>query len=148
MPAAANLLRRAATLLPAYDQDRLDLLVDLGEALMDVGEFSEAGEVLRQAIAAGNDTGDHRLRADASLVLALVEFYADPPPDWSQRAARIASGAIPVFELMGDDAGLAKAWRVLGAVHANALRYGQAAQARGAGDRARPGGRRPPPGAA
>ena len=129
MPAAANLLRRAATLLPAYDQDRLDLLVDLGEALMDVGEFSEAGGVLRQAIAAGNDTGDHRLRADASLVLALVEFYADPPPDWSQRAARIASGAIPVFELMGDDAGLAKAWRVLGAVHATALRYGQAAQA-------------------
>ncbi|MGH3141081.1 MAG: AAA family ATPase, partial [Gaiellales bacterium] len=129
MPAAANLLRRAAALLPAYDQDRLDLLVDLGEALMDVGEFSEAGGVLRQAIAAGNDTGDHRLRADASLVLALVEFYADPPPDWSQRAARIASGAIPVFELMGDDAGLAKAWRVLGAVHANALRYGQAAQA-------------------
>ena len=51
--------------------------------------------MLRQAIAAGNEAGDHRLRADASLVLALVEFYADPPPDWSQRAARIATRRDP-----------------------------------------------------
>ena len=129
MPAAANLMRRAAALLPAFDQERLDLLPDLGEALMDVGEFAEAERVLREAIAASDEAGDHRLRADAALALALVEFYADPPPDWSQRAARIARGAIPVFELMGDEAGQAKAWRVLGAVHAMALRYGDAAGA-------------------
>ncbi len=129
MPAAANLMHRAAALLPTFDQERLDLLPDLGEALMDVGEFAEAQKVLREAIAASNEAGDHRLRADAALGLALVEFYADPPPDWSQRAERIARGAIPVFELMGDDAGLAKAWRVLGAVHATALHYGRAAEA-------------------
>jgi class 3 adenylate cyclase len=129
MPAAANLMRRAAALLPAFDQERLDLLPDLGEALMDVGEFPEADRVLREAIAAGDEAGDHRLRADASLGLTLVEFYADPAPDWSQRANRIAHSAIPVFELFNDAAGLAKAWRVLGAVHATALRYGQAAAA-------------------
>jgi hypothetical protein len=129
MPAAANLLRRAAALLPAYDRDRLDLLPDLGEALMDVGEFGEAQRILGEAIRTGDEAGDHRLRADASLVLALVEFYADPPPDWSERAARVANAAIPVFELVGDEAGLAKAWRVLGAVHATALRYGDAAGA-------------------
>ncbi|HSD03825.1 MAG TPA: AAA family ATPase [Gaiellales bacterium] len=129
MPAAANLMHRAAALLPAFDQKRLDLLPDLGEALMDVGEFAEAQRVLREAIAASDEAGDHRLRADAALGLALVEFYGDPLTDWSQRAARIARGAIPVFELMGDDAGLAKAWRVLGTVHATALRYGEAAEA-------------------
>jgi class 3 adenylate cyclase/tetratricopeptide (TPR) repeat protein len=129
MPAAANLMRRAAALLPAFDPDRLDLLPDLGEALMDVGEFAEAELVLGAAIAAGDEAGDHRLRADAALVLALVEFYSDPPPDWSQRAARIATSAIPAFELVGDEAGLAKAWRVLGAVHATALHYGEAAAA-------------------
>jgi len=131
MPAAANLMRRAAALLPAFDQERLDLLPDLGEALMDVGEFPEAERVLREAIAAGDEAGDHRLRADAALGLCLVEFYADPPPEWSQRANRIAQAAIPVFELFNDAAGLAKAWRVLGAVHATALRYGQAATAVG-----------------
>jgi len=129
MPAAANLLRRAVALLPMFDQERLDLLPDLGEALMDVGEFPEADRVLREAIAAGDEAGDHRLRADAALGLTLVEFYADPPPEWSQRANRIAHAAIPVFELFNDAAGLAKAWRVLGAVHATALRYGQAAAA-------------------
>jgi ATP/maltotriose-dependent transcriptional regulator MalT len=129
MPAAANLMRRAAALLPTFDQERLDLLPDLGEALMDVGEFADAERVLREAIAAGDESGDHRLRADAALGLMLVEFYADPPPEWSLRADRIAHAAIPVFELFNDAAGLAKAWRVLGAVHATALRYGQAASA-------------------
>jgi tetratricopeptide (TPR) repeat protein len=129
MPAAANLMRRAAALLPRFDQERLDLLPDLGEALMDVGEFAEAEEVLREAIAAGDESGDHRLRADAALGLILVEFYADPRPEWSLRADRIAHSGIPVFELFNDAAGLAKAWRVLGAVHATALRYGQAAAA-------------------
>ncbi len=147
MPAAANLLRRAAVLLPAFDQDRLDLLPDLGEALMDVGEFAEAREVLRQAIAAGNEAGDHRLRADASLVLVLVEFYAEAPPDWSQRAARVANAAIPIFELLGDDAGLAKAWRVLGRSPRDgpSLRGGR--PGRRAGDGSRPSGGRPAPGA-
>jgi class 3 adenylate cyclase/tetratricopeptide (TPR) repeat protein len=129
MPAAANLMRRAAALLPRFDPERLDLLPDLGEALMDVGEFAAADEVLREAIAAGDESGDHRLRADAALGLILVEFYADPRPEWSLRADRIAHSAIPVFELFTDAAGLAKAWRVLGAVHATALRYGQAAAA-------------------
>ena len=126
MPAAANLLRRAAALLPAYDADRLALLPDLGEALMDVGAFGAAEEVLREAVAAAEETGDQRLRADAGLVLLLVELYAIGPPDWSRRATRAAGAAIPVFELLGDHAGLAKAWRILGAVHANALRYGEA----------------------
>jgi class 3 adenylate cyclase/tetratricopeptide (TPR) repeat protein len=129
MPAAANLMRRAAALLPTFDQERLDLLPDLGEALMDVGDFADAERVLREAIAAGEESGDHRLRADAALGLMLVQFYADPPPEWSLRADRIAHAAIPVFELFNDAAGLAKAWRVLGAVHATALRYGQAASA-------------------
>src|SRR4029079_17188991 len=104
-------------------------LPDLGEALMDVGDFADAERVLREAIAAGEESGDHRLRADAGLGLMLVQFYADPPPEWSLRADRIAHAAIPVFELFNDAAGLAKAWRVLGAVHATALRYGEAASA-------------------
>ena len=39
MPAAANLLRRAAMVLPERDPSRLELIPDLGEALLEVGEF-------------------------------------------------------------------------------------------------------------
>src|SRR5207249_4321710 len=42
MAAAANLLRRAAGLLPEHDLARLELLPDLGEALTETGEFAWA----------------------------------------------------------------------------------------------------------
>ena len=45
------------------------------------------------------------------------------------RALREARRAISVFELVGDNVGLAKAWRIVGSVHATALRYGEAAAA-------------------
>ena len=38
MPASANLLRRAVQLLPRSDATRLDLLPELGEALLETGE--------------------------------------------------------------------------------------------------------------
>jgi class 3 adenylate cyclase/tetratricopeptide (TPR) repeat protein len=129
MHAAAGLLGRAADLLPSLHPDRLEMLPDLGEALMDVGEFARAEAVLREAIAAAAATGDHRLGADAGVVLLLVQFHGDADADWGGRALREARRAITVFELAGDLVGLAKAWRIIGSVHATALRYGQAANA-------------------
>ena len=76
MPAAANLLRRASALLPDFDDLRIGLLTDLGEALLDVGEFAEAERVLGDATSAADEMGDHRLAADAGLVLTLVRMYS------------------------------------------------------------------------
>ncbi|MGZ6256824.1 MAG: adenylate/guanylate cyclase domain-containing protein, partial [Candidatus Limnocylindria bacterium] len=49
MPAAANLLRRAAATRDALDPERLRILPDLAEALTELGTFDEARAVLRDA---------------------------------------------------------------------------------------------------
>jgi class 3 adenylate cyclase/tetratricopeptide (TPR) repeat protein len=128
MPAAAALLRRAVDLMPALDGDRLALLPDLAEALMDVGEFADSERVCREAMSAAETIGDHRLRAEAGLGLLLVQLHGSEDA-WGRRALREAERAIPVFDLVGDQLGLAKAWRIIGSVHATALRYGAAAEA-------------------
>jgi class 3 adenylate cyclase/tetratricopeptide (TPR) repeat protein len=128
MHAAAGLLRRAVDLMPELDPDRLGLLPDLGEALMDLGEFDQAKSVLGEAIAAAAAIGDHRLRAEATLGLLLLGLFGDDSVS-GVRAVHEAERAITVFELVGDQVGLAKAWRIIGTAHANALRYGQAAAA-------------------
>jgi len=128
MHAAAGLLGRAVDLMPEYDPDRLGLLPDLGEALMDLGEFARAEEVLVGALAAANTIGDHRLAAEANLGRLLVQLYGEEGA-WGERALGEAERARRVFELVGDNQGLAKAWRIIGSVHATALRYDQAADA-------------------
>ncbi len=128
MHAAAGLLRRAVGLMPELDADRLALLPDLGEALMDLGEFAEADRVLAGAVAAAQATGDHRLAAEAQLGRLLVQLYGEEG-EWGGRALREAERAVRIFELVGDQIGLAKAWRIIGSVHATALEYGPATAA-------------------
>ncbi len=128
MHAASGLLRRSVDLMPALDPDRLGLLPDLGEALMDVGEFAQAESVLRGAITSAAAIGDHRLRAEAGIGLLLLRLFGDDSVSGAD-AVREARRAITVFDLVGDQVGAAKAWRIIGTVHANALRYGDAAAA-------------------
>jgi predicted ATPase/class 3 adenylate cyclase len=131
MPAAANLLRRAVTLLPADDRERLELLPDLGEALMETGECAWAQMFLDEAVEEAVATGDARLEAGAVLTRLLVRHpTAEDLDSWRQEVEREARRAIDRLE--GDDsahAELAKAWRLLGFVHGTVLRYGEAAEA-------------------
>jgi tetratricopeptide (TPR) repeat protein len=128
MHAAAALLGRAADLMLEYDPERLGLLPDLGEALMDLGEFAQAEAVLAAAIVDANAVGDHRLAAEISLGRLLVQLYGEEGA-WGKRALGEAERARRVFELEGDNHGLAKAWRIISSVHATALRYDLAADA-------------------
>jgi class 3 adenylate cyclase/predicted ATPase len=131
MPAAANLLRRAAMLLPEQDPARLELLPDLGEALTEIGEFAWAVMFLDEAVEAAEATGDARLEADAVLTRLLVRHHtAEDLEAWREEVEREARRAIDRLE--GDEeahAALAKAWRLLGFVHGTVLRYGDAADA-------------------
>ena len=128
MAAAANLLERATKLLPEDDQQRLELLPDLGEALTDLGEFARAEELLTEGIATATAVGDARLRAQARLVLLLVKFFADPE-GWSEQVLEEATSSIAVFEELADHAGLAKAWRLTASVHGRACRFAEEAEA-------------------
>jgi class 3 adenylate cyclase/tetratricopeptide (TPR) repeat protein len=131
MPAAADLLGRAAELLSDESASWLELAPDLGVAWRDTGNFEQADVVLSRAIEVARAAGDRRTEAladveRAALRLAIVE---------NRRAAEVeeaAKRAIEVFTELGDDHGLARAWHLLGRV---AWMNGQAAAMEAANER-------------
>jgi tetratricopeptide (TPR) repeat protein len=127
MPAAANLLRRAVVLLPEGDPTRLELIPDLGEALMDVGEFARAEVFLEEALAESKE--DDLVRAKAELVLLLVRGHSGSAEGWSDQIVAASERAIQLFRDACDEAGLATAYRRLAWAHGTACRYGLSAEA-------------------
>ncbi len=127
--ATVNLLERASRVLPELDPNRLALLPELAEAQLDVGRFVDARKSLDEAAAGASQTADARLAADAQLIRLLLELRSGESKQWSEAAVPEIERAIAVFTKANDDAGLAKAWRLLGYVHGTACRYGEAADA-------------------
>jgi class 3 adenylate cyclase/tetratricopeptide (TPR) repeat protein len=122
--AAANLLSRTAALLPANSPERIQLLPALGAAQVVAGELNEAEAVLTEAIAAGAATGDRRVELHARLELAFLRALTDPDVS-VEELRRVAEDALPELEAMGDDLGLAKAWRRVADVHWMTSRWGE-----------------------
>lgn len=127
MPAAANLLRRAAALLPEDDPERIEMLPDLAEALMEQGEATEAVEVSDVALAAAERIADERLAARARLASLAVGFFAGTAH--AGEAVEATEATLAVFERAHDAAGLARAQRLLMVIHGTAGRYEDAAVA-------------------
>jgi len=142
MPAAANLIDRAMSVLPPEDRGRVELAVDLGETLREKGDFTRAADVLRNAIDRAAALGDVPLRTALTLVQLLMLKSTDPM-GWEERALEQTRQAIDVFAEAGDHASLARAWRLLGNVHGSVGRFEAGresveraiAEARAAGDR-------------
>jgi class 3 adenylate cyclase/tetratricopeptide (TPR) repeat protein len=120
MPAALSLLDRAVALVTEQEPARLELLRELSSALWTVGDVARAESLLNGLIEAASESG-HR----------SVEWYA-----LLDRAARhelagaaeadllaVAEAAIPVFEQLGDDLGLARAWRRIAAAQVARHRF-------------------------
>jgi class 3 adenylate cyclase/tetratricopeptide (TPR) repeat protein len=130
MPAAANLLRRAAALRPEHDLQRLELLPDLGEAMMEIGEFAWAEVFLEEAVNGATALSDDRLRADALLTRLLVRHHAaEDLTAWRAEVERETALLIPLLEMRDAHVELAKAWRMVAFVHATAVRWETAAAA-------------------
>jgi tetratricopeptide (TPR) repeat protein len=129
MPAASSLLLRATALLPPLDSGRLRLFPDLGEALMQIGEVAQAESLLDDAIATAELAGARAPAAVASLVRTLLRRLSTTDESWTERAMEAARTAIDACDEAGDDAGLSRAWRLVGSVEAGACRLAEAADA-------------------
>ncbi len=125
MNAAVNLLRRATALLKPSDPARLALLPDLGETLMEMGDFAAARGVLGEAVELASAAGNPRVRVTAQLVGMLVRLYSAEPGDWGDETLQLTQHAIPLLETEQAHDELATAWRLVGFVHGVAGRYGQ-----------------------
>jgi predicted ATPase/class 3 adenylate cyclase len=130
LPAAASLLRRTVALLDPADPARIENQAELGEVLLEAGDFAEATAVLDIAIAAAETIGDERLRARARLGRLGIALYAEELETGAAgRALDEATEAAALFEDRADDAGVARAWRLIGSIHATSGRYEAAADA-------------------
>ena len=113
MRASAKLLGRAADLLPAGHEARLQLLPALADALTEGGSETRAIELLDDALGAVGETEDPTSLAHLRLArLGLGNEVGGP--SWAEQVEGVARRATDVFSDAGDDAGLAIAWRMLG----------------------------------
>jgi class 3 adenylate cyclase/tetratricopeptide (TPR) repeat protein len=123
--AAVNLLGRAVALLPEGDAARLELLPDLAEATVEIGDFASAEAYLDEAVRGGEGAGAHGLVAHARIGRLLAHLYAGGESDnWSEQVLREMPQTIDTFEAQADHSGLAKAYTLLGTVHVTRCRFG------------------------
>ncbi|HEU4397773.1 MAG TPA: adenylate/guanylate cyclase domain-containing protein [Actinomycetota bacterium] len=115
MRAAVNLLSRADSLYPQGDPRRLALLPTLARALRDLGEFDRADEAIDRAERGAQASGDRSIRAEVLLARAWVS-YSRSLEGWNTYAERQAEAAIALYEELGDERGMARAWRLLAEV--------------------------------
>jgi DNA-binding SARP family transcriptional activator/tetratricopeptide (TPR) repeat protein len=109
MPAAANLLSRASSLMGPAELARHDLLTELGLVLWRRGEVARAEELFGQAIETAATQHDERgaLRARTELLHLRLRRAEE---NASEQLLALASEAIPVLEQAGDDRALGRVW--------------------------------------
>jgi ATP/maltotriose-dependent transcriptional regulator MalT len=133
MPAAANLLQRAAALLGEKDPSRALLLLYAGEAAVDTGELDRAESILTEAVdraLSADENGPARAAALALLQLRYTtNAHAVQESGRQESMVELVELEIPKLEAMGEDRALARAFRLLTYVHWTEGRYGDAAAA-------------------
>ena len=108
LSAAVALFVRATTLLDPSERERLELNVELGEALRDRGDFEQADAVLSEVIRLADDP----LLEKRSLLIRLrLRLFTDPQV--AEEAEREARRVVDGFSSAGDERLLAEAWELL-----------------------------------
>jgi class 3 adenylate cyclase/tetratricopeptide (TPR) repeat protein len=116
LPACADLLERSASLIPKADLGRVEVLLYLGEALLEMGEFSRTAAIVSEGMVTAGTAPQQALQGRFMLLDLLLRTHTDPA--FSPDAMRDAVEALlPTFEANGDDGGLARAWTALGTAH-------------------------------
>jgi class 3 adenylate cyclase/tetratricopeptide (TPR) repeat protein len=107
--AAANLLGRTVSLAEPSGRDGVDLLLDLGSALVDRGEFRKGEARREQAVELARSLGDRTLELRALCELAILRTVS-APEFTGEQALELAHSAIEELGPDGDDQTLASAW--------------------------------------
>jgi class 3 adenylate cyclase/tetratricopeptide (TPR) repeat protein len=128
IPAAVNLLGRSVALRPDGHRDRGAMLAELGSALMRSGDFTQADDMLKQALDVAAATGDKRLEVRTKIEGEFLRAFTDPQSS-TDELVRVAESAIPILEELDDDLGLAKAWWLRSEADVIAARWGARAEA-------------------
>ena len=129
LPAAISLLSRATGVLPPSSTDRVEILIDLGEAQTAAGAFPDATGTLDQAREIATRLEDDRLSARAAVVRLVLELYTSSGEGASSRAIDQALHLVAALERHGDDAALARAWRIIMGAQFTLGRLEEAAEA-------------------
>jgi class 3 adenylate cyclase/tetratricopeptide (TPR) repeat protein len=116
MHAAALLLERAADLAPGGEALQLDVLLDLGDCLIEIADFPRAKAVLTSVREVAQRLGDERLQARAALLGSWLHSCVEPS-GWRRTAGAEVEATIKILEKVGDDVGLAQAHWLVGHVH-------------------------------
>jgi predicted ATPase len=112
LPASVALLERAAA-LPSDGLDRGRTLLDLGRSLFESGDFARAEEALRRAGDTATAQEDRALEARVLLEHSQLRFSIERQASIAE-FLEDARRAIATLEELHDDAGLARAWWVVG----------------------------------
>jgi class 3 adenylate cyclase/tetratricopeptide (TPR) repeat protein len=128
MPAALKLLDRAVALLTREDPAYLELGRELSAASFAVGEVARAEALLAGLIEAAAAAGDRRQEWYGLLESAARRRMTDTAAS-DDELLTVAQDAVAVFEKLGDDVGLARAWRRVAIAHQAFGRYGASAEA-------------------
>jgi hypothetical protein len=125
MSAAEGLLSRASELLPEDDPERIECLDATRRRGSRLGS-SSGGRVNDEAIERAVAAGFERIAARGRLNAALLRLYTDPAG--TDELVRSAEEALPVFERLEDDAGIAQALWFIALSDWNRCRVGRAEQ--------------------
>ena len=128
LPAAANLLQRAAALLPHDDPVALRHMIDVGEALLELGDFSRADDVLSGVVDRADRLGEVGLASTARLSRLRLHYETEGDETEGQ-VTREVTDAISMLEPLEYHEGLIRAWWLLTLVHWTNGRYGEAESA-------------------
>jgi class 3 adenylate cyclase/tetratricopeptide (TPR) repeat protein len=125
VPAAVNLLQRAANLFDDDDPGLGSLLPELGSALTQAGSLPEAERVLAEAVRRASDRGEpvHEAHSLVGLLFARLRVESGQA---AYEVRRRFPDLLETFSASGDDLGLDRVWRLRALVYWLEARCGDA----------------------
>jgi class 3 adenylate cyclase/tetratricopeptide (TPR) repeat protein len=127
--AAATLFRHAAHLLPAAHPDQPRMLYEVAQAHRDVFEAAEAFTAADEAIHAARAAGQTGIEWLARIQRSYAQMLLDPHAISTDDVRDELERAVEVFEGLGDEVGLAIAWRGLAEIEWMPCRFDTAREA-------------------